>query len=101
MLLAHHLLVEAGALHIGLKASPQTLGIDMAGINSVDLNTVELAAIGQRLGKGNAGRIDRAADGEIGARKPRAGARDGDQGAGAFLEQRPRRTSETHMAEKL
>src|SRR5262249_17882596 len=53
---AHRGLVLAGALHVGLDAAPEALGLDVARVDRVDLHAVALAAVGERLGEGGRGR---------------------------------------------
>src|SRR5580658_3623155 len=45
--LARFLLRPAGAVHLGLDAPPQPVGLDHAGMDAVDLDAVVLAAVGE------------------------------------------------------
>src|SRR5580704_9024615 len=56
--LAGFLLRPAGALHLGLDAPPQPVGLDHARMDAVDLYAVMLAAVGHAFGEGGHGRID-------------------------------------------
>src|SRR5215203_1416902 len=86
---AHRRLVLAGALHVGLDAPPEALGLDIARVNAVHLHAVGLAEMGQCLAERGTGGVHRAADGETGGRHPAAGPSDGDERAAALLQQRP------------
>src|SRR5262249_16114776 len=57
--------------------------------------------MGERLGEGCAGGVDRAPDGEGRLRLAAAGAANGDERAAALLEQRPGRAREPHVGEEL
>src|ERR1051325_6043457 len=76
---AHRCLVLSGALHVGLDAAPEALGLDIARMDGVDLHAVGLAAVGERFGEGGGRRVHRAADGERRDRHAAAGAADGDE----------------------
>src|SRR5262249_36951162 len=93
----HHHLALAGLLHLGFDAPPLTVGLDEARMDAVALHAVLLAAMGERLGEGCAGGVDRAPDGEGRLRLAAAGAADGDERAAALLEQRPGRAREPHV----
>src|SRR5690242_11235634 len=64
--------VEPRLLHARLHLPAHPVGIDMAGMDRVDLDAVALADIGERLVKGGDAGIDRAADGEVRGRLGRA-----------------------------
>src|SRR6185437_4468288 len=79
----------------------EAAGTDVAGIDRVYLDTVGMAAIGKRLGGGEQRRIDRAADGEIGARRPAANAGDDHRRTLRRRKRGPGGTNEAHMAEEF
>jgi hypothetical protein len=74
-----------GPLDLGADAPPLPLGLDQGGMDAVDPHAVLLAEVGQALGEGGNGGIDRAADGETLFRLASAGAGDRDQRPVALL----------------
>ena len=70
-------------------------------MDAIDLNAILLAEIGEALGKGGDGGIDRTADGEPLLRLASAGSGDRHQRPAALLEERPGRAREAHMREEL
>src|SRR5580700_3773672 len=99
--LAGFLLRPAGAVHLGLDAPPQPVGLDHARMDAVDLHAVVLAAIGHAFGEGGNRGIDGRADGEFFGRLAPAGAADRDDRAAPLLEQRPSGAGEPHMGEEF
>src|SRR5262249_39660133 len=85
----------------GLDAPPLTVGLDEARMDAVDLHAVLLAAMGERLGEGRAGSVDRAADGEGRLRLAPAGGADRHERAAPPLEQRPGCARKPHVGEEL
>src|ERR1700681_4513300 len=85
--LAGFLLRPAGALHLGLDAPPQPVGLDHARMDAVDLHAVVLAAIGHAFGERGDRGIDGRADGELFGRLAPAGAADRNDRAAPLLEQ--------------
>src|SRR5579884_4002629 len=75
--LARLVLRPAGALHLGLDATPQPIGLDHAGMDAVDLHALVPAAVGETFGESGDGGIDRGSDGELRGRLAAAGAADG------------------------
>src|SRR4029453_12056021 len=80
-----------GPLDLGADAPPLTLGLDQGGMDAVDPHAVLLAEVGQALGEGGNGGVDRTADGETLFRLASTGAGDRDQRAAVLLQQRPGR----------
>jgi hypothetical protein len=70
-------------------------------MDAVDPHAILLAEIGEALGEGGDGGVDRAADGEALLRFSPAGSPDRDQRAAALLQERPGRAREPHMGEKF
>src|SRR5215813_9105202 len=81
----------SGPLDLGADAPPLPLGLDQRGMDAVDPHAVLLAEVGEALGEGGDGGVDRAADGESFLRFSSAGAADRDQRAAALLQEWPSR----------
>ena len=79
----------------------ETVGVDRARMDRVDLHAVALAEIGQRLHEGELRADHRGADHVVGDRRARADAADGDDRAAARFQQRPGRAAEPHLREEL
>jgi len=91
----------SGPLDLGADAPPLPLGLDQRRMDAVDPNAILLAEVGEALGEGGDGGVDRAADGESPLRPSPAGSADRDQRAAALLQKRPGRAREPHMGEKF
>ena len=89
--LARLVLRPAGALHLGLDALPQPVGLDHARMDAVDLHALLLAAIGETFGKRGDRGVDGSADGELRGRLAAAGAADRNQRSAPFLSRAARR----------
>src|SRR5262249_57346365 len=79
----------AGPTDLGADAPPLPLGLDQRRMDAVDPHAILLAEVGEALGEGGDGGVDRAADGEALLRLSSAGSTDRDQRAAALLQQRP------------
>src|SRR5215467_8316275 len=81
----------SGPLDLGADTPPLPLGLDQRRMDAVDAHAVLLAEVGEALGEGGDGGVDRAADGETPLRLSSAGSADRDQRAAALLQERPGR----------
>src|SRR5262249_37413375 len=88
-------------LDLSADAPPLPLGLDQRRMDAVDPYAVLLAEVGEALGEGGDGGVDRAADGESFLRFSSAGAADRDQRAAALLQEWPGPAREPHMREKF
>src|SRR6516162_6125713 len=78
-------------LDLGADAPPLPLGLDQRRMDAVDPYAVLFTEVGEALGEGGDGGVDRAADGESFLRFSSAGTADRDQRAAALLQERPGR----------
>ena len=97
-----------GGLHVaavvggcGLELAAQTIGADETGVDRVDLYSVADADVGERLGKRQAGAVDRAADRKLGTWGAAPDADNVEHRTPPCLEVRPRRAHQPHRAEEL